>query len=592
MRWLALAALVAACDSAEKPSDGTLGTDPPGTTTDPTTPPTDAETGTPGTTPVDADLSALAVPPGGSVANGRFSTSDVCASCHDNAAAADAMRDEDDREIAPYRLWRSAMMANSARDPVWRAQVSAEVAATPPAAGAIEAKCLRCHAPMASGDAELVGDPPPSIATLTDGSERADLALDGVSCTACHQIEDRDLGTDDGFSGGWTILGQERIYGPHTAPFSMPMIQNSGFTPTFSSHVLDPGLCATCHNLEGHTLAADGTETGDAVIEQGMWFEWSASDAAAPGGRTCQSCHLPTTSEDGVPITTAIARSPMGGDFPPVSDRQPYGRHLLVGANTLGPRLFQQFRSVLNPTAPDEAFDATLTAARAQLADRTATLAVTDARRESDRLRADVRVENLAGHKLPSGIPVRRTWLRVTVTDAAGAVVLDQGGWDDRGRLLDAAGGVLDSELAGGPVVGHLDTVGDGQVQVWEGVLAEADGAPTWILTRAAGWAKDDRLLPAGFDVGSPEGARVPPVGTSADPDFGPGGDTVHLDLDASGLTGPLTLTATLVLQPLSARWAEELVASGTPEALALDLMLDTVGNPPETLAVAAANIP
>ncbi len=573
MRPALLACLLVACGSK----------DPVGPAPGDTAGPTGA------TEPTEADLSPLSLPRAGTTSNGRFATSDVCAECHDNAPGADAMRDAEGREIAPYHLWRSAMMANSARDPVWRAQVSAEVATTPAGAVAIEAKCLRCHAPMASADAELLGEDPPRMALLTERSERGDLARDGVSCTVCHQLEDRHLGEDAGFSGQYTVLGEGRIYGPHAEPFSMPMIQHTGFTPTLSSHLLDAGLCATCHVLEAHALGPDGAATGGSVVEQGTWLEWAASDAAAEA--TCQGCHLPTTDADGSPIATRIARSPMGGDFPPVTERSPFGRHLLVGGNTLVPRLLGRFRSVLEPAAPDEALDATLEAAREQLGERTATLAVLRPRREGDRVRAEVEVEPLTGHKLPTGIPVRRLWLQVTVTDADGAVVRELGAWDAAGRLLDERGAVLASDLAGGPLVPHLDTVTD-LPQVWEAVLADDAGEPTWRLTRAAGWVKDDRLLPAGFDPASAEGSRVPPVGTGDDPDFLPGGDTVHLDLDVAGAAGPLTLTATLWFQPLSARWAAELVAADTPEARALEVMLDEVGNPPERVARQVAAVP
>ncbi|MCA9494392.1 MAG: hypothetical protein KC621_30910, partial [Myxococcales bacterium] len=195
-------------------------------------------------------------------------------------------------------------------------------------------------------------------------------------------------------------------------------------------------------------------------------------------------------------------------------------------------------------------------------------------------------------HKLPTGIPVRRIWLGLVVTDGSGAEVVRLGGIDAEGRLVGADGAVLPSELAGGPIVGHLDRVTEDDVQVWEGVLADGDGRPTWLLMRAEGWAKDDRLLPSGFEPRSAEGARVLPVGTGGDADFGPGADTVHVDLDLAGASGPFEVRATVWFQPLSARWAAELEASGTPEALALGAMVRSVGNAPEVVATASVNVP
>ena len=64
-----------------------------------------------------------------------FSTSGTCALCHAGSDGATAMKDAKGRSVAPYDLWQSTMMANSSRDPLWRAVVSAEVAATPNAKG-------------------------------------------------------------------------------------------------------------------------------------------------------------------------------------------------------------------------------------------------------------------------------------------------------------------------------------------------------------------------------------------------------------------------------------------------------------------------
>ncbi len=615
---LSFVVLLAACGDA-KPSEGgaSTPTTSPATTSTPPDPivtgtNTDTETdtatmatdtapdtsttvdtgGTTDTAPLPVgDVADLALQPHATVENGRFSTADVCATCHDNAPNATAMRDEDDRPIAPYDLWQSSMMANAGRDPLWRAQFSAELAATPAADVAIGAKCTRCHAPMASADAELLGDPAPTADVLVAGTERTALALDGVSCTACHQIENEGLGTDASFSGGYVIDGSQTIYGPHDNPFSHPMEQHSGFTPVSSRHVMDSALCASCHTLTTHALAADGTETGGTVVEQGPYLEWQVSDFA--DDTSCQDCHLPTTSVDGRPINTHIAHNPGGMNFPPTSERSPYGRHTLVGGNTLIPSILKDQRAVLSPPASDEAFDATIAEARTQLSERTGTVTLDGLAVVSDVLSIDARVGALTGHKLPSGIPVRRAWLRVSVTDAAGAEVFASGGWDDAGRLLDGAGQVLASVEVGGPILPHVDQVtSDDQVAVYEAVLADAAGDPTFLLMRGEGWVKDTRLLPAGFDRTAAAALGIDAVGVSGDADFVGGSDTVHYAIDVAGAQRPLTVEAELVYQPLAARWAAELFASATPEALAFQLMYEAAERGPERVALATAEVP
>ena len=48
-----------------------------------------------------------------------FAGSGVCAFCHEGLL-------ENGVDVSPVTLWRASMMGNSAKDPVWRAKVSAE----------------------------------------------------------------------------------------------------------------------------------------------------------------------------------------------------------------------------------------------------------------------------------------------------------------------------------------------------------------------------------------------------------------------------------------------------------------------------------
>ena len=114
-------------------------------------------------------------------------------------------------------------MANATRDPFWRAMVAAEVATSPTRQAEIEAKCLRCHAPMTSEIASNHGHAP-EMAHLAQLDTDLGLAgQDGVSCTVCHQIQPDGLGTERSYDGGFVIDGSRRIFGPHADPFTMPM---------------------------------------------------------------------------------------------------------------------------------------------------------------------------------------------------------------------------------------------------------------------------------------------------------------------------------------------------------------------------------
>lgn len=533
-------------------------------------------------------------PPRG-LLEGHFATGRACATCHSGAEQATALKDAQGRSVAPFDLWRGTMMANSARDPLWRAQVAAELAAVPSSARAeVVAECLRCHASMASHEARLQGEPSPGLEVLADQGPRGVLARDGASCTTCHQVRDEGLGAEATFSGQLPLGGGERaLFGPHAAPQPGPMRRFVNYTPTFGPHVLRSALCATCHTLRTSGFDAHGAPTGTTVLEQGPYLEWRASafsdEVASPGpeARTCQSCHLPTTDADGAPIVARIARNPMGRDFPFVEPRTPLGRHLLVGGNVLVPALLRDHPE-LGAEAPREAFDAVLAAAREQLERRTARLTLEGLRLRDGRLLGAARVETLTGHKLPTGIPVRRTWLRLRVL-AGERVVLALGEHDAGGRIVGVDGAPRAEELAGGPTYPHRAALdGPGAVQVWEQVLADSDGRPTYRLRRAAGSVKDDRLLPAGFDPARADPGTLP-VATAGDEDFLGGGDVVGLDLPVGA--GPLVVEAALLYQPLGARWAAELFTVDDPAVARFRAMYEAADRTPVVLASATARV-
>ena len=164
-----------------------------------------------------------------------------------------------------------------------------------------------------------------------------------------------------------------------------------------------------------------------------------------------------------------------------------------------------------------------------------------------------VQIEVHTGHKLPTGIPLRRAWLHTTVEDGSGSRVFEGGALDADGRLVDRAGAPLAAELVGGPVLDHVDRVTvETEVPVYEAVLADTAGEPTWRLMRGAGWAKDNRLLPQGWDAAGAVVQGIEALGVGTDPDFGAGGDVVHYEIDVGATPGPWTVEVRLRFQTLS----------------------------------------
>lgn len=519
----------------------------------------------------------------------HFMVGQRCGLCHAESTRAQAMRDASGQSVAPFDLWSTSMMAQSARDPYWRAVLSAEVAVNPGQKAHLEEVCTRCHAPMAG---EVSTSPPGQVlAFLQPKEERAELALDGVSCVVCHQMTDKDFGLPTSFTGGFELNQEALLYGPHSDPVTMPMQRHVGYTPAFGPHVSRSALCATCHTVITTAVAPDGTTTERPFHEQTPYLEWRNSvfndelEAAAPQAKSCQSCHMPTTDLEGLPIATALAHNPGGRDFPFLEPRQPFGRHTLVGGNAFMTRLLRDNAAALGITAPRSAFDASLTAIQQMLQQETAQVRIGPPEQEGDQWQIPIDVINLCGHKFPTAYPSRRAWLRVEVWAEDGALLLASGRFNDLGQLLGTDGQVLPSELPGGELLPHFDRIFlNEQVQVYETVMGDTNGDPTFSLLRGAEFLKDNRLLPVGWRAAHPDGPATRPMGIGADDNFLAGQDRVVYQVPVTG-HAPQRVEVTLFFQSISPRHAGELFAHDTPEVANFQRMYTQADHRPERVA-------
>jgi hypothetical protein len=159
-----------------------------------------------------------------------------------------------------------------------------------------------------------------------------------------------------------------------------------------------------------------------------------------------------------------------------------------------------------------------------------------------------VDVENLAGHKLPSGLPSRRTWLHVVVTDANNNTIFESGKPTNDGRI---EGNAPDQDSSSWEP--HYDTIDSpDQVQIYEPIMLTFEGGVTYTLLRAYEYAKDNRLLPAGFDKGSASEDIAVYWDAVDDPNFGGGSDQVAYKINVVGARGKLYITVKLFYQTLS----------------------------------------
>ena len=470
-----------------------------------------------------------------------FSGSGVCAKCHSN------LRDEAGNDCSTDTHWRSTMMANAAKDPYFLAKVSSEVLHNPGVREVIEDKCAVCHMPMARTQAKVDGQP---VGLLEPGFLRPDhelheAAIDGVSCTLCHQIEERDLGTDKTFSGDYhidtTTTPPDRLsFGPFPEPMQGLMRDMSGFTPVQGDQVLDAGLCGACHTLYTPYLDAQGNVLGE-FPEQTPYLEWKHSAYSSGSEQlTCQGCHMPE-AVGGV----RISNRPRLGFLQP---RSPFAQHHFVGGNAFMINLLRANVDELGLTCSTEHLDGTLGRILNQLRNNTVELTVADAELAGDPLSLKLRLQNKAGHKLPAGFPSRRAWLHVKVVDANGQVVFESGKPRMDGTIMGAG---ADEDAAA--YERHYDVISTAEeVQIYEAVMHDVDDRVTYTLLQAAGYLKDNRLLPRGFDKETADEDFATKGLAAVDQNFLGGVDEVTYQIQTRGHSGPFEVLVELLYQSIS----------------------------------------
>jgi hypothetical protein len=498
-----------------------------------------------------------------------FVTSGVCATCHKN------MVDEAGNDISIDTFWRATMMANSSRDPYWQASVRGEVISNPDYDKIIQDKCTTCHIPMARTTRVIAGG---TGVALDDGflnmtNELHDLGIDGISCTLCHQIEPTNLGTEESYDGHYVIdeskpKGERVSYGPYATSETDTVVMKSasGFIPIEGDHIQNSELCGSCHTLYTPTVDNDG-EVAGIFPEQMPYIEWLASDYA--DSESCQDCHMPEAAGD---VVLSVTGSPA---------RENFSAHSFAGGNIYAISLLQNYAAEIGVTASENQFDAALQRAKTQLEEQTASIKVEQIELDGTHLIVRVQVESQVGGPFPSGFPSRRVWLHFKVEDSGGNVVFESGGWSTDGSI-NGNDNDLD-DLAFEPHYEVIDT--PDQVQIYEAIMGDVDGAVTTTLLRGAVYLKDNRLLPDGFDKDSVSEDIAVNGAALQDPDFEAAGDEIVCNIDVGESAGPFTMTVELLYQSIGYRWAQNLKRFDAPEPEKFLAYYANVSNAPTVVA-------
>jgi hypothetical protein len=483
-----------------------------------------------------------------------FSASGACSICHTD------LTDDSGADVSLDTAWRSTLMGNSARDPYWQASVGAEVLRFPDRQTAIEDSCATCHMPMArftsaadGGIGTILGD-----GYLDPDNPLHELAMDGVSCTLCHQIRETNLGPGS-YNGNFSIdtelpQGQRPIFGPYSTDERLAAIMQSvsGYVPAQAVawgqglHLAQSELCATCHTL--YTPFVDIAGQPAEFPEQVPYLEWYYSDYRS--ATTCQECHMPP-AEGGVRISSAST-----------TPRSPFSQHAFVGGNVFVLDVLRTFGEELGVTASGSQFEATIGRTLGQLQTQTASIAIDEIHASGSRLTAEVSIESQVGHKFPTAFPSRRAWIHFLVQDASGQTVFESGAVNPDGSIVGNANDTDPTDFE----PHYQAIVSPDQVQIYEAILGTTSRQVTTSLFGAATYLKDNRLLPSGFEKSAPYGDIAVRGGAFEDPDFVGGGDHIQYSIDLGSAQAPFTVTVELLYQSVGYRWAQNLVALQSDE--------------------------
>lgn len=513
-----------------------------------------------------------------------FIGSGKCAGCHgiDPAGIANVLSTGEN--VSPAENWRATMMANSSKDPFWRAKVAHEVSINPGHAQAIVNVCTSCHAPLGRFEAEHDG-----VMFTMDMLDEDSLANDGVSCMACHSQQIETVGNV--FSGELTY-NPDTIWGPifninegDFPMFASAMTSFVGIEPVPHEKMMKSEACAGCHTLRTHTADLSGNLTGNSFIEQATYHEWlnSSYNSTNPvQNRECQGCHMPETNE---PIVVAS-----GYAFLADSPRQPYNQHWFVGGNTFMLELMKNRIDELGITATEDHFNTVINRTNHLLQNETALVEVNEGVVDNDTARYTVKITNLVGHKFPSGYPSRRAYIEFVATD-------------DNGNEIFHSGKLMPNfEVQGQNPTWepHYDLITDdlNQVQIYEMVMGDVNGNETTVLERADHPIKDNRLVPLGFSVNHASYDTMLVAGVPAtDLNFnhingveGSGTDEIRYHVAVTGINGTIHITARLMYQSVPPKWNAEMFAVDHPTINAFEEMYWAEGANPVQVAMDETN--
>jgi len=549
--------------------------------------------------------------------------------------------------------------------------------------------CFKCHGVMGKrrldDDHGGKGDFDPELVYATyDNNQQSygygALARDGVSCMACHRIVEDKVPFAEflktRITGNFTTGNPAELSGPFLDKdiVTDPMNNSLGIKPKHDPYIKSSRMCGNCHTINLPLMDNPTADANKPHLEQLTYLEWLNSGyqnevGANSKAQTCQDCHMPTkyTNSKGT-LNIPLIQQPIAfiedDQYPQTGNRladekirvrfrdKGFARHQFQGLNVTLLELFQQFMSpyksngtnilanvVLGVRQNDymSGLDDLSTAVDAfvqQAQTSTAEVSVAPVTVSAQKLIADVKVTNKAGHRFPSGVGFRRAFLELRVVDnETGKTVWCSGCTNELGVIVNGnerlpselfdvyKDGTKAATLNYPPAcnkavpqhyqphffwnlqknTGSAITRQD-QVQIYEELNLNIQCAMTTSFLRRDYQLKDNRLLPFGWTSTGPLNADqtpyIPaeylhetfPISVGGDPSYtdGSGTNLVRYEIPLSAFTTRnVTVTATVYYQSippyfLNDRFTQAPDGPATQRLYYLTSNLQTKGTPIE----------
>ena len=139
--------------------------------------------------------------------------------------------------------------------------------------------------------------------------------------------------------------------------------------------------------------------------------------------------------------------------------------------------------------------------------------------------------------------------------NGSGAPIFESGALEPAGSI---AGNANDSDPA--QYEPHFERIDRAdQVQIYESIMVDSAGAPTTGLLAAVRYAKDNRLVPRGFQKDTAAREIAVLGGAASDADFNGDGDRVRFEVAVGPREGPMRIEVELRFQAIGFRGAQNL---------------------------------